>query len=176
MTCRCSGRAPETRSRHEQERIGRFPGSFAALRGVDGLARATVTGAVPRSGVLVIERMSAVAVGFSCMDGGGADSAQNVDARRNSFKVIGTATCPVAAEVVDRQAFRDRADEQLIRESVGRPTAAAKPRDPISVICPASPKPAVRRLLDLGPEFFGATVVALVHGQDCILTVGDNDD
>lgn len=121
--------------------------------------------AVPIRADIGIGRIEGMTVNahFLCASGGSYRpvAAKGVDATRHGLEVGRVDTGPVAAEVVENEAFGNRADHQFVTESMGGVFEAIVRKHPIPVVDASLPVPALisPSFVDLLPEAFHRPMV-----------------
>ena len=140
--------------------------AFAVFRCREHFAFATnaSTGCIGIAEKLKI--VTALAVRFSLIDRGGAVAAQNVFPSGNGLQVCGVDAIGVAAQVIERQAWRNFTHQKGICEAVGKHTLAfSRAELTVSAMgCGGAPKPATRRFCDLFPESSCDCFPSYCHG------------
>jgi hypothetical protein len=158
---------------------GRFGSELEALRirGVTAGVASTVAGPTMTLPSRVNKRIRVVkGVALRTVSDGGiasrcSDASQKVHAVGNGLKVLGPYAPSVAAQVIQREPFRDRANHEFVSDAVrfGRAVATHYTELPVTTsVYAGSPIPAVGSPLNLGPE------PSLKRGETHVVIIQEN--
>ena len=129
--------------------------------------------AMPRAilgdaGVGLVKGMTMLALRFTRIHSGRADTAQNVHSAGHWFEMRGIDAATITAEMVQGKAIWYRSDQQFVSDAMGAQRTTLTAASDLAVTVdergrPQPTRPIASRFIDLGPEAFSDRLPASVH-------------
>ncbi len=111
-----------------------------------------------------------------CIDGVRRVASQHIDGLGNRVKMLNANAGGSPTKMVENQSFRNRSNQEFIREAVRSDYAISNPEDAVTTGLPrTSPQPAFAGLIHLAPKALGRILLTIRAARTMLVEHGSID-